>query len=150
MSKKLTSEERHNRCVIICSKIESGYSLRKALKEDKLSSKTFFQWVEEEKEIDGVVDKPNVKQYARACEERHTALFEEILDIADESGSDKVNGVLDSEAIQRSKLRVDARKWVLSKMNPKKYGDSSTLKHEGGETPIETISVFKLPDNKRD
>ena len=77
-------------------------------------------------------------------------MFEEIIEIADESENDKVNGVLNSEAIQRSKLRVDARKWALSKMNPKKYGDSTTLKHEGGETPIETVQVFKLPDNKRD
>ena len=150
MSKKLTDKELNDRCTVICGKIENGSSLRKALKENKLSSKSFFEWVEKIEIIDGVDTKPNIKHYTRACEERHDALFEEIIEIADETENDKVKGVLNSEAIQRSKLRVDARKWVLSKMNPKKYGDSTTLKHEGGETPIETVQVFKLPDNKRD
>jgi hypothetical protein len=55
--------------------------------------------------------------------------------IADETSGDKrsVNDekeITDNEAIQRSKLRVDARKWVLSRMNPKKYGDRLNVDHD--------------------
>ena len=40
------------------------------------------------------------------------------------SGKDQEPGyVVNGEAIQRSRLRVDARKWLLSKLAPKKYGD---------------------------
>jgi hypothetical protein len=34
-----------------------------------------------------------------------------------------VETVLDHEHVQRSRLRVDARKWLLSKLLPKQYGD---------------------------
>jgi hypothetical protein len=76
------------------------------------------------------------KQYARACEERADKEFEDILSIADNSGNDKVtndNGdeVVDNEAIARDRLRVDARKWRLSKMLPKKYGDKIDVTTDG-------------------
>ncbi len=56
------------------------------------------------------------------------ALAEEILEIADdgsndtyetEDGHEKVN----TDVINRSRLRVDTRKWLMSKLAPKKYGD---------------------------
>ena len=37
----------------------------------------------------------------------------------------------------RSRLRVDTRKWALSKLAPKKYGDKVTSVLEGGERPVE-------------
>ncbi len=37
--------------------------------------------------------------------------------------------LVDHEHIQRSRLRVDARKWLMSKMAPKKYGEK--LQHTG-------------------
>lgn len=100
---------------------QDGLSLRDALMQGNMpSSQTFYKWIDEDEE--------KSKRYARACEGRAESIFEEILDIADESHSDKKvlddgREVTDSEVVQRSRLRVDARKWVLSKMNPKKYGD---------------------------
>lgn len=50
-----------------------------------------------------------------------------MLDIADSSNADIsiVEGrlVVDGDAIQRAKLRIETRKWMLSKLAPKKYGD---------------------------
>ena len=40
---------------------------------------------------------------------------------------DETTLALDPVAVQRNKLRVDARKWVLSKLAPKKYGDKLEL-----------------------
>ena len=36
-----------------------------------------------------------------------------------------------SESVQRSKLRVDTRKWLMSKLAPKKYGEKVDLEHSG-------------------
>lgn len=66
-------------------------------------------------------------QYARAREAQADKFAEEILEIADESDHDLVpteQGLaVNHEAIARSRLRVDARKWLASKMAPKKYGE---------------------------
>ena len=73
-------------------------------------------------------DKDFAVQYACAREIRADKLFEEILTIADSKPDDKMvdkdgNIVIDSSAVQRNRLQVDARKWILAKMSPKKYGE---------------------------
>ena len=54
--------------------------------------------------------------YARARESQCHALAEDIIEIADE----KVDS---SEQAQRNRLRVDTRKWYVSKLAPKIFGD---------------------------
>ena len=113
----------------------NNMSLRAALRMHGMpTSETFFKWID--------ADKDKTIQYTRACEQRADNIFEEILEIADDSSNDvKIteDGIqtVNSEFVQRSKLRVDARKWMLGKMNPKKYGDKSTTILEGGDKPIE-------------
>lgn len=118
---------------MILSEIEEGNSLRSILVRDEMPSRyTFFEWLKDDK------DKAN--QYARACEFRADIIFEDILTIADDSANDFTltdigDGIqvekFNAEAVQRSRLRVDSRKWVLSKMNPKKYGDRIQNEHSG-------------------
>ena len=107
----------------ICFDISEGNSLRNCLKKLKLSSQTFFIWVSGSDE--------NSKQYARATNIRADLLFDEIIDISDNQGNDiiEVDGIetTNHNAIQRNRLQIDARKWVLSKMNPKKYGEKSEI-----------------------
>lgn len=119
---------------------KDNMSLRAALRLDGMpGSETFYRW------IDG--DDVKSKQYARACNERADNIFEEILEIADDSTQDtKITPdgieVMNSEFVQRSRLRVDARKWMLGKMNPKKYGDRNTTTLEIEEVkPIYTLNV---------
>ena len=127
---------------------DQGFSLRKALKINKLSSQTFYKWIDENPEL--------AKQYARGCEKRADALVEEILDIADDTNRDTIRftkdgverEIPDVEWIQRSKLRVDTRKWLASKLNPKKYGERIEVAGDK-ENPLQ-VTVFQLPDNKRD
>jgi hypothetical protein len=40
--------------------------------------------------------------------------------------------IVDHENIQRSRLRVDARKWAAARLAPKKYGDRVEHDHRGG------------------
>ena len=121
-----TPEQREELFTKIFSAIESGYSLRKALSYVKLSSKTFYEWLDYEG------NEEKVKQYARACEDRADFMADEILDIADSSEGDLYvddNGdtKIDGNTVQRARIQIDARKWLMSKMAPKKYGDKIQL-----------------------
>ena len=85
-------------------------------------------------------------RYARAREAQADALFDEILEIADETAFDTEiteNGSRpNSEWIARSRLRVDARKWMASKLAPKKYGEKLEL--AGDQSAPLTVVVRKL------
>lgn len=113
----------------ICELIADGNSLRKICTEDDMPSKSsVFKWLIEHKDFSD--------QYARAREAQADSLFDDILDIADESildtYTDKDGNVkTDSEVIGRSKLRVDARKWMAGKLRPKVYGEKSTQEITG-------------------
>lgn len=57
---------------------------------------------------------------------------EDIIDIADDDSQDAIindygNVVQNAEFIARSRLRMDARKWIASRLLPKVYGDKSEV-----------------------
>ena len=114
---------------LILNEIEQGKALRNILKEEGMpSTQTFYKWIEDNED--------KSKRYARACELRAEQLFEDILDIADDSSGDITynkdgDEILNTEFVQRSRVRIDARKWILSKLNPKKYGDKIEQTHTG-------------------
>lgn len=106
---------------VICAGIIDGKSLRSVLKEDGMPHSTyFFRWVRENKEFAG--------QYARAMEERTEAMAEDILELSD-------NVEADSNKIQKVRLQTENRKWLMSKMKPKKYGDKLDLTSDGKVLP---------------
>lgn len=107
-----------------------GKSMRTVLKADGMPvMDTVFRWLREKPEFSD--------QYVKAKAESADALVEEIIDIADSGSNDwmenndpnnpgyRVNG----EHIQRSRLRVDSRKWIASKLKPKKYGEKLDMNH---------------------
>lgn len=69
------------------------------------------------------------------------ALAEEILEIADDAAGDyDAEGRFRPENVQRARLRIDARKWILSKLAPHRYGDRVSLNHGGQEeNPIRAL-----------
>jgi len=117
----------------ICSLFAEGKSMRTICDLEGMPSKqTLFNWF---RTREGFLD-----QYTRAKEESAEAFSEDILDIADDSTNDymtKQNNdgeeyeVVNHENIQRSKLRIDSRKWLASKLKPKKYGDKIQTEHSG-------------------
>jgi len=115
----------------ICERIANGESVRKICKDKAMPAQsTIFKWL---------VDNANFsEQYTRAREAQADLIFEEMFEIADDGSNDWMDREgkveLNSEHIQRSRLRIDARKWMLSKMAPKKYGDKVSLDHSGGVT----------------
>ena len=127
----------------ICEQLASGMSMRAVCKADDMPAmSTVFKWLREHPEFS--------EQYAIAKEEAGEAMFEEILEIADDGTNDWLiqNGDEDAlerykfngEHYQRSRLRVDARKWYLSKLKPKKYGDKLGLTDgDGGPVKIQIV-----------
>ena len=110
------------------------------------SNKTFLVWVEEDESIG--------KQYARARQIRAEAIFEEILKISDAQENDIIeteNGpVVNHNVIARNRLQVDARKWMLGKMDSSKYGDKVDHTTNGKDMPSATTKVvFKKFDGDR-
>lgn len=100
---------------------------------------TVMEWI--------AADKAIADNYARAKELQADFLAEEILDIADNAENDYMTvtrgendiEVLNSEHVQRSKLRIESRKWLMSKLKPKVYGDRLAL--AGDETAPLTIVI---------
>lgn len=141
---KLEKEIKQEICKFVIISIENELlSFRKAVikakkhfKEHSFGQTTVYQWFTE---LD------IYEHYARACEYRQEYLFEEILDLSDGN----VNDLDDPIKVSRNKLQIDTRKWVLSKMAPKKYGDKVDVTSDG-EKIEGGVTIFQLPDNGRD
>lgn len=122
----------------ICEQIAEGKSLRSiCAQEDMPAKSTVFKWLTIHQEF--------ADHYAHARDAQADALADEIIDIADDSALDTIvdpetgRETTNAEIVARSRLRVDARKWVAAKLKPKKYGDRTTTEHtgaDGGEIAI--------------
>lgn len=124
----------------ICEGIADGRSLRSICNDEGMPNKaTVFRWL--------AVSEAFRDRYAHAREAQADALFDEILDIADEAsndwmerrGEDGAGWVLNGEHVQRSRIRIDARKWMAGKLRPKKYGDKLELSGDP-ENPLTLIT----------
>lgn len=109
-----------------CHQISMGKSLRTICSMEGMpDGKTIFNWFRTKEGF--------VQQYARAKAESAEAMAEEILDIADDGRNDWMEKVdkdgncigwmLNGEHVKRSRLRIDTRRWLASKLKPKKYGE---------------------------
>ena len=86
-------------------------------------------------------------RYAQARVRGVERLADEILELSDDNSRDVklIDGreVTDHEVVARSRLRVDSRKWLLSKLLPKTYGDKLDLNHSG-EMALKAVTDDKL------
>lgn len=139
----------------ICIRLAEGQSLNEILKNEDFPSKsTFYRWLLEED--------PKLKEfrdnYARAREIQAYGWADEILEIADNAINDWMDRtygdetvrVVDHEAINRSRLRVDTRKFLLSKLLPKKYGDKIEPEDQKQNTDLRRYTVELVPKSSRD
>lgn len=88
-------------------------------------------------------------QYARAKQDQADYLAEEIIEIADDISNDTIidpetgKAKENKEWVNRSRLRVDARKWVAAKLKPKKYSDKIDVSHSG-EIEVKQITGMEI------
>ena len=112
----------------ICMHMAGGESVRKICRDaDMPSFPTVMRWVHDSSQVaykDGFPE-----QYQAAMMSKAHHMFDELLEIADD----------DIDDTQRSRLRVDTRKWYLSKCLPKIFGDKLNLDHSG-EIGLKAIS----------
>lgn len=126
----------------ICQRIMSGESLKHICDSKGTPARSVvYEWLASDKAI--------ADRYARACEIRADRIFDEMLDIADNGENDWMEQRSDDgksagwrengEAIRRSVLRIDARKWALARMQPKKYGDKVAVDNTSSDGSMRPI-----------
>jgi hypothetical protein len=113
----------------ICDRLSLGESLRRLCSDDEMPSKSMvMRWLADNAEFRD--------QYAHAREAQADHWAEEIIEISDDGTGDVIvddegNERVNNDVINRSKLRVDTRKWLMARMAPKKYGDKIQQEHSG-------------------
>jgi Bacteriophage Sf6, terminase small subunit-like len=132
----------------ICLRLAKGESLRSICKDEHLPEiSTVLRWV-----VDG--KHPEFfKQYDEARQAQAEYLADELRDIADDGSNDYMERnnpnnpgwVENGEAIGRSRLRVDTRKWIASKLLSKRYGEKTETVHTGD--PAHPIVISEMAGN---
>jgi hypothetical protein len=113
----------------ICLRIAAGESVRSISRDENMPAEsTIRSWAVDD--IEGFN-----AQYTRAIQIRAVGWAEEIIEISDDgsqdtyidpaTGQERTN----HEIVARSRLRTDNRKWMLSKVLPKVYGDKLDVNH---------------------
>lgn len=136
----------------ICRQLVEGSSLRSITRSESMPSiPTVYSWFKKHPEF--------LKQYQQAKEDQIDTFADEIIEISDDGTNDfveKINKktgevyvVVDHEHINRSRLRVDTRKWVCERMKPKKYGPKSEIDIGGQKNnPLQVQDISKLTDKE--
>lgn len=122
----------------ICEGLCRGRSLRTLAKDLGFSYSNCMRWLNQ--------DATFAEQYARAREIQADYFVDEILEIADEPPQITQNGAVDSAWVARQNMRIQARKWLASKLRPKKYADRTDTKLDT-EAPL-TIEIVKFSDER--
>lgn len=122
----------------MCTRIGGGESVSAICRDggEYPALRTFWGWLAKDKDM--------LALYEAALQMRAHVFAEELLEIADDSSQDTYmteNGPrTDPEVAARSKLRVNTRQWIMSRLLPKKYGDSLKL---DGDVSL-TVVVEKI------
>jgi len=122
----------------ICQELAAGKSLTKICKPDAMPSpSSVYGWLRINKEF--------LDNYTRARADKADYHFEELLDLSDDVNEDAL-------CLTKAKLQIDTRKWAISRMDTKKYGDSAQLRHANhdgtGDVNIQTI-LAGIPNDSR-
>lgn len=143
-----TDELKEKAFVKAINLVAEGSPLSRALfdNDDLPSPSTFYDWLENSEDFSN--------RYARALECREKLIFDEMLEIADARGKDTFidprtgKEQIDKKIVERDRLRLDARKWVLGRMRPLKYGDrmitDSKVEVNDKRVDLSTLSVEEL------
>lgn len=108
----------------ICARMSEGRSLRSVCRdEDMPNLSTVVRWFKETDKQDFCA------QYAKAREAMADAMADEALELAD-------NCDPDPGPVGKARLQIDTRKWLLSKVAARKYGDKLALGGDPDAAPV--------------
>ena len=132
---------------LICSLLAEGQSLRKICSLESFPPmSTVMQWLFNPSSFrDGFME-----QYRRARQMQAETHADELIDIADDSSEDEIftdegKRLLNKEFVQRSKLRIETRQWVTSRLLPKVYGMKIDDKDDDETPPPTRVSRSSSP-----
>jgi hypothetical protein len=128
-------EKRKQLAQAVIESMTDGMSLRKACQEVGVKASTFLDWVDKSTEL--------AEQYTRARAMLLEHMAEDLMQIADEPVPSTQSGSYDTGAVQKQRLQVDTRKWLLSKLAPKKYGEKMQLSGDA-ENPIAIQKIERV------
>lgn len=112
--------------------MRDGLSTLKACEKVGVHPSSFNRWVAADAEL--------ANEYTRAREDLLERMADEVLELSDKEVPETGDGKRDWQAIQQRKLQVDSRKWLLSKLAPKKYGDRLELAGDR-ENPLQVQAL---------
>jgi hypothetical protein len=125
------SEDRAKISQLVLDGMRSGLSAFKACQAAGVPQSTFNLWVNDDAKL--------AEDYARAREELIERMANEVLELADSEVPETGDGKKDWQAIQKHKLQVDTRKWLLSKLAPKKYGEKLEVSGDPANPLVQRI-----------
>lgn len=122
---------------LICERLADGETLKAICRDDGMpDARTVRRWAMDNLEGFG-------KRYSQARELGYLKMADEIIDLADDASADSYQEGSsrrpDHAAVQRSRLQVDTRKWLLAKALPKIYGDRQNHEVEAGDKLADLI-----------
>lgn len=136
----------------ICTRLVEGESLRSICRDPAMPAlSSVFLWIANPNHY--VNDEPFSEQYAKARLFQAEAMADELLDIADDASNDwmkregkdkEESWVQNGEAVNRSRLRVDTRKWVAERMAAKKYGVKKQVDHTSSDGSMKPPSRIEI------
>lgn len=101
---------------LICQKLAEGMSLRAICRSEGMPNEaTVRQWAVDDRE-------GFYSQYTRSRDIGLDCMADEVQEIADGDGD-----------VARDRLRFDSRRWYLSKLAPKRYGDKLQAEVTGAD-----------------
>lgn len=116
---------------------------------DMPTEKTIHNWLNSDKEF--------LQLYTRAKEFQADFMIDETIDIADDGTNDTIiiqmpsgaeREVENKEWTNRSKLRIETRKWIASKLKPKKYGDKLDVTSDGEKIVTPPVLNIQIDGEK--
>jgi hypothetical protein len=125
------SEDRAQISALVLKGMRNGLSALKACEAAGVHQSTFNTWLNDDDAL--AVD------YARAREDLIERMAQEVLELSDSDVGLLPDGKKDWAAVQKHKLQVDTRKWLLSKLAPKKFGDKIEVSGDPANPLVQRI-----------
>jgi hypothetical protein len=141
-----SKEDKESLFSLILLEIENGFAITNICNRDGMPRLgTIYNWLDSDDDMK--------EAYLRASNVRSERIFEEILTIADKQDKDVYldkdgREVTDHNVVNRSRLQVDTRKWMLGKMNPRKYGEKLDVTSDGGKVQAIQIIGMKITNDE--
>jgi hypothetical protein len=134
MATKRTKAGSEDRAIIsqaVLDGMRSGLSALKACQAAGVHQSTFNDWLNDDAKL--------AAEYARAREDLIERMAQEVLELSDSDVGFLPDGKKDWAAVQKHKLQVDTRKWLLSKLAPKKYGEKLEVSGDPSSPLVQRI-----------